>query len=268
MAALLASPLASANPYETEAKPLWEAGVAAGFASLPQYMGSNERYAIPLAFPYIVYRGKILKADREGLRGRLFDSERLTLDLDFGFGLPVRNKNAARQGMPKVKMVGQVGPQLNWYWRREVDNRIVTHLPLRAAFDIDSRYVGWVAEPSLHLQAEAFGPGKDWSGSIELGALIGSRQYNDYYYGVAPAYATAARPAYAARSGLHSLFVDSSLNHRFTPDFKAGLFLRLRTLAPGVVADSPLVKQKGYAAVGLGMVWRLHQSERSVQAEE
>ena len=53
----------------SEEKPLWEAGLGIGALAFPDYRGSDEVNTYPVPLPYFVYRGKFLKADREGVRG-------------------------------------------------------------------------------------------------------------------------------------------------------------------------------------------------------
>lgn len=38
--------------------PRWEVGIGGGAASIPQHMGSDERYALAIPIPYLIYRGK------------------------------------------------------------------------------------------------------------------------------------------------------------------------------------------------------------------
>ena len=259
---------AHAQERRLEEKPVWEAGLATGLISLPHYMGSDERYLLPLAFPYIIYRGEVFKVDRQGLRSRLLETMRMTVDLDFGFGLPVKKGNKAREGMPPLYLTGQVGPQLNWYWLTDEHMEAVVHLPVRGALNVRGDYIGWLIEPSMHVEFEDFGPGEAFSSKTEIGLLYASQRYNDTYYGVAPQYATATRPAYQARQGLHSIYLSTNLNYEVYDGFWTGVFLRLRDLSQGVVADSPLVKSKYYTSVGIGFIWRLGQSDDTVMAEK
>jgi len=63
------------SPASAEEKPLWEAGLGVGIVSFPEYRGSSKHRTWVLPTPYFVYRGKILKTDRGGVRGAFFDSE-------------------------------------------------------------------------------------------------------------------------------------------------------------------------------------------------
>ena len=64
--------------------------------------------------PYVVYRGDILKADREGARAVLFDTERLDFDVSVAATAPTHSsENEARQGMPDLAPTFEFGPNLN-----------------------------------------------------------------------------------------------------------------------------------------------------------
>ena len=61
------APALAAEP----ALPLWEAGVFGGTAATPAYPGSSERSTRTLALPYLIYRGKVLRADRRSEERRV-----------------------------------------------------------------------------------------------------------------------------------------------------------------------------------------------------
>jgi len=80
-------------------------------------LDQSSPYAIP--FPYLVYRGTFLKADRNGIRGTFFDSDRIELSLSLSASLPVNSDdNRARQGMPDLQPTVEFGPSLDLtLWR-------------------------------------------------------------------------------------------------------------------------------------------------------
>ena len=265
---LLVILLSFANPSiadETE-KPLWEIGFAGALVSMPHYVGSDQRYALPLVFPYIIYRGDFLRADRDGVRGRLLESDGLSLDLDFSFGLPVKSDtNIARSGMPPLHLAGQVGPQLNWIVDESEKQKISFHFPLRFAMDTSQSYLGWVSEPSLRFERyDLMTEHEKLMLRVEGGLLYASQRYNQYYYGVNTSYTTAIRPAYLARKGLHSYFLDTALRYRIDQDLSLGLMVRMRTVSGGVNANSPLVRNNFYLSAGIGFVWSFWSSDETV----
>ena len=135
MAALSLAVLAL--PAAGEDKPLWEAGLGVGVVSFPEYRGSARQRAVALPMPYFIYRGKILKADRNGLRGKLFDNERAEINLSFAASLPVESDSKGqRRGMPDLQPTVEVGPSLDVnLWRGDAGRtRLDLRLPVRAAY--------------------------------------------------------------------------------------------------------------------------------------
>jgi len=264
---LLITGITSAQADE-ERVPLWEVGVGAGAFSLPQYMGSDERYTYPFAFPYLIYRGERWRLDRSGLRNRIFDSDRLSLDLSLSGGLPVKNSNRARVGMPDIHWTGEIGPRINW--QISETERIVWsgHLASRAAVNIKGKYVGWVTEPYLRYTYRTPVSNGSLRIKTDFGALYGSQKYHDTYYGVAPIYATATRPAYQAKAGLHSVYVKARIRYPLRENLELFTSLQARSMSSSVVKDSPLVKSKVYMTGALGVVWIFATSDETVMQNE
>jgi len=264
---LLITGITSAQADE-ERVPLWEVGIGAGAFSLPQYMGSDERYTYPFGFPYLIYRGKYWRLDRSGLRNRIFDSDKLSLDLSLSGGLPVKNSNKARVGMPDIHWTAEIGPRINW--QISETERIVwsAHFASRAAINIKGKYVGWVTEPYLRYTYRTPVSNGNLRIKTDIGALYGSQKYHDTYYGVAPIYATATRPAYQAKAGLHSIYVKARIRYPLRDNLELFTSLQARTLSSGVVKNSPLVKSKVYTTAALGVVWVFSSSDETVMRNE
>ena len=263
---LLAAPVAAAE------LPLWELGAGIGAFALPDYRGSDEGRAYLLPVPYLVYRGKFLKSDRHGIRGTLFDSERLDLNLSVAASLPVdSSRNAARTGMPDLEPSLEFGPSLEIALWRAQDRRdaLALRLPLRAAVTLESspRAIGWVATPQLNLDLAGRGALAGWNLGLLAGPIYGSKRQHQYFYSVAPQFATATRPAYDAPGGYAGLQFLAAASRRF-PRFWVGAFLRADTLSGAAFAASPLLKRDTYVAAGVGIAWVLGTSSQRVEAPE
>ena len=261
-----------AAPAAAEELPLWELGAGIGAFALPDYRGSDEGRAYLLPVPYLVYRGKFLKSDRHGIRGTLFDSERLDLNLSVAASLPVdSSRNAARTGMPDLEPSLELGPSLEIALWRAQDRRdaLALRLPLRAAFTLESspRAIGWVATPQLNLDLAGRGALSGWNLGLLAGPIYGSKRQHQYFYGVAPQFATADRPAYDAPGGYAGLQFLAAASRRF-PRFWVGAFLRADTLSGAAFAASPLLKRDTYVAAGVGIAWVLGTSSLRVEAPE
>lgn len=254
-----------------EQKPLWEAGLGIGGIVFPDYRGSDEGKAYPIPVPYFVYRGKFLKADREGVRGELFDREYAELSVSMNATIPVSSDdNAARRGMPDLAPTIEIGPSLDLHLWKTHDERVQVDLilPLRAPITVESspQSIGWSFAPRLNVDfANVHHSG--WNVGFGFGPLYADRKYHDYFYSVEPRYATATRPAYEADGGYSGMHAIASLSKRY-PKYWVGAYVRYDSLASAVFEDSPLVKSRDYIAGGVGIAWMLGQSKRTVEVEE
>jgi len=256
-----------------EPKPKWEAGAGATGLRLPDYRGSDESRGYLYPLPYFVYRGKVLRLDREGLRGVLVESDRVEFDLSLTGSLPVdSSKNLAREGMPDLDPVLEIGPKLNLtLWRdRAREARFDLRFAVRGVIATDLSHtqdIGYVFHPHLYLGLKpAFLDGK-WDVSAQLGPLYGSDRYHQYYYGVAPQFATADRPAYQASAGYSGLATGGSLRRRFK-NFWVGAFVRYDALQGAIFEDSPLFKRNQYFAAGLAVAWIFAESKERVEVDD
>lgn len=249
---------------ENKTEPKWEFGIAVGGASLPQYMGSDERYTFGAPIPYFIYRGEHLKVDRGGITSELFGVDNLSLDASLGVALPVRNKNRARAGMPSLKFSLQAGPRLNWRIYESERFNYTLRLPWRAIVDTSGSWLGWVSEPDMKLEYQLNDKLKV---ELNAGVLYGSKRYMDHYYSVEPIYSTATRPAYQAQRGLHSISTRIGIRYEISDNLTLFTSIRYRNLAPGGVADSPLVRDHDYLSIAGGIAWSFWTSAERVPAD-
>jgi outer membrane protein len=271
-AALVALCLCAPAMAAADALPLWELGLGLGAFALPDYRGADEGRGYLLPVPYVVYRGKFLKADRHGIRGTLFDSDRLDLNLSVAASLPVdSSRNAARAGMPDLEPSVELGPSLEIaLWRSgDRSDLLALRLPLRAAFTVEGspRAIGWVSTPHLSLDLAGRGALARWNLGLLGGPVYGSRRQHQYFYGVAPQFATPERPAYDAPGGYAGMQFIAAASRRF-PRIWVGAFLRADTLRGAAFEASPLLRREHYVAGGIGIAWLLGESTQRVQAEE
>jgi outer membrane scaffolding protein for murein synthesis (MipA/OmpV family) len=267
-AALLGLAWAAAAAAKDE--PLLEFGLGVGAVAFEDYRGSGTTHAYPLPVPYLLYNGRFLKSDREGVRGTLFDQDWVELNVSGNATTPVRN-DSARSGMPNLESTLEIGPSLDFHLVRSEDSRIRfdLRLPLRAAATVGSppQFIGWTFTPRLALDvADPFGFG-GWNLGLLAGPLFAARRYDDYFYSVAPAYATALRPAYAAGGGYAGTQTITALSKRFRR-YWVGAYVRADSLAGAAFAASPLVQRKEYWSAGFGFAWIIHTSKQTVDVAD
>jgi outer membrane scaffolding protein for murein synthesis (MipA/OmpV family) len=253
--------------------PLWEAGAGIAVIDFPDYRGSDERQSYVLPIPYFVYRGEILKADREGLRGQFFKSDRLDLHLSMNGTVPVDSTdNSARSGMPDLDPTLEIGLRLDITLLRKPDRSIevTLGLPVRTVIATDfshSKNIGWVFEPQFNVDFRDIWPGEGWNIGLAAGPLFGDKRYHNYFYGVAPDFATPQRPAYNAASGYAGSQILGAISKRFR-SYWVGGFVRLDSLAGAEFEDSPLVRQTESFSAGFAIAWILGRSQKTVEAVE
>lgn len=253
--------------------PLWEAGAGIAVIDFPDYRGSDERQSYVLPIPYFVYRGEILKADREGLRGQFFKNDRLDLHLSLNGTVPVDSTdNSARSGMPDLDPTLEIGVRLDITLLRKPDRSIevTLGLPVRTVIATDfshSKNIGWVFEPQFNVDFRDMWPGEGWNIGLAAGPLFGDKRYHNYFYGVAPDFATPQRPAYNAASGYAGSQILGSMSKRFR-SYWVGGFVRLDSLAGAEFEDSPLVRQTESFSAGFAISWILGRSQKTVEAVE
>jgi outer membrane scaffolding protein for murein synthesis (MipA/OmpV family) len=270
--ALIAMALATTPTFaQQKDEPLWEAGVGIAGLYFPDYRGSNQSRAYAFPAPYFVYRGDFLKADRHGLRGIFFKTDRVDLNLSVGASLPVSSDdNRAREGMPDLRPSIEVGPSLDiTMWRSgDLRSRIDVRMPLRGAVTVESnsRFIGGQFFPHVNLDIQDPAGFAGWNLGVLAGPVFTDARYNRYFYEVAPVHATATRPAYASPGGGYAgtQFL-VALSKRF-PKFWVGGFARYDTLRAAKFEDSPLVTSKNYFAAGIGVSWILGESSKRVPA--
>jgi outer membrane scaffolding protein for murein synthesis (MipA/OmpV family) len=267
-AALLA--MCWTTPALSKEEPLLEFGLGVGAVAFEDYRGSDTSHVYPLPVPYLVYNGKFLKADRDGVRGTLFNQDRVELNLSVNATTPVRS-DRERSGMPDLRPTVEVGPSFELHVWRSDDARIKLdfRMPLRAAFTVQAspRMIGWTFTPRFNLDiADPFGF-SGWKLGLLAGPLFADRRYDDYFYTVAAQYATTLRPAYQATGGYAGTQTTAALSKRF-PHFWVGAYVRYDTLSGAAFVDSPLVQSRRYWAGGVGISWMIHRSSTMVEVPD
>ena len=251
-------------------KPLWELGLGVAGLRLPDYRGSDQSRGYLLPLPYIVYRGTWLKADRDGARALLLDTQRVKVDVSVAASTPTRSSdNTAREGMPNLPAVGEIGPNLNYTIARSVANRwrLDLRLPLRAAVTLQRspEFIGTTFSP--HLNLDLAGVAGGWNLGLLTGPLFADRKYHEHFYGVDPAYATSTRPAYQAHGGYAGWQALAATSRRFGNTW-VGAFVRYDSLRGASFEDSPLVRSHSAVTAGFGVSWILKTSSELVTSSD
>ncbi len=253
----------ASEPAEAKPQPLWEAGVFAVGGTQPAYPGSAQRTRSGIALPFFIYRGELVRAEQGGLNLRAARTPSWELDVGVAgsFG-SAASGNDARRGMPNVGTLVEAGPRLKWNLGEWLGPGFGATLPLRAVFDINDGFGhrGFTLEPALTWGTRT-GSGWGWGASAAL--LFGDQKLVDTFYGVAPAYAIATRPAYDARAGLIATRVGLNAFTRLSNDWRFFAYLRHDSVVGAANRASPLVETSGGMSAGVGLAWTWARSERA-----
>jgi MipA family protein len=254
------------KPPSTVMRPLWELGLGVGALRLPDYRGSDESRVRWFPVPYGVYRGKWLRADREGARAVLLDAQAVEVDLSVAASPPTRSRNnAARAGMPDLKAAIEFGPNISLTLLGSSEHRakLDLRLPLRAAFTVQRspQSIGTTFAPNLNLDLTDVAGG--WNVGLLTGPVLADRRYNDRLYGVDAAYATPQRSAYRAGGGYAGWQTLASVSRRFNGAW-FGAFVRHDSLGGAVFADSPLLRRDRTVTLGFAVSWVISTSSELV----
>ena len=263
-------PAVESGPAGAVQRPLWELGLGVAALHLPDYPGSDQSRSYALPLPYVVYRGTWLKADRDGARALLFDTDRVKVDLSLAASTPTRSSsNTARQGMPDLKGTGELGPNLNLTLASSAGDhwKLDLRLPVRGAVTLQRAptFVGWTFSPNLNLDVGGVGGG--WNLGMLTGPVFADRKFHSYYYGVDPAYARPDRPAYEAHGGYAGWRLVTATSRRFGNAW-VGAFVRYDNLRGAAFVDSPLVRRTSELTFGIGVAWILATSKELVASGE
>lgn len=260
-----------------ETAPLWEAGAGVAGVTLPAYRGSDKFHTFVLPVPYFIYHGDFLKADRHGVRGELFDSDRVELSISTSASPPTKSDDVeVRKNMPDLKPTVEVGPELDIALWKNANalgssgaSSLKLRLPVRQAFAVSGqpRDIGIIFSPNLNLDiANPLGM-NGWNAGFVTGPIFATDRQNAYFYSVEPRYATATRPAYSANGGYGGWQFLVSVSKRFE-NMWVGAYLREDTLQGAVFIDSPLVERRNYTSAGFAISWIFARSATRVDSDE
>ncbi|MBT3192653.1 MAG: MipA/OmpV family protein [Verrucomicrobia bacterium] len=264
---------ASAAEQAVKERPLWEIGVFTGAAYLPHYRGSDSYNSYLLPLPYIVYRGEVVRANRDGFNGLLWNTERFETAISFSGSPPVDDDNHAREGMPEIGAILELGPGAKFYLRdRDSEDRLYFRFGVRAACSLDTdelevEYRGIRGGLQLIYLNRTLGKAQDLEFGINTGVDFADDNYNGYLYDVDPTYVTADREAYEAEGGYAGFSISGNVVKELTPRWSVAAYYRWDNISGAVYADSPLVETENNHVVGMAVICGLLESKRMSRYE-
>lgn len=263
---LLSAPLCHAQ--QASALPLWEVGLGAAGLSMPAYPGASERSSRLLPFPYLIYRGEILRAGQEGINARLFNTDRVQFDIGLAGSLPADADDVPeRAGMPDLGAMFEFGPRLKLKLAQpSAMSAVRFELPLRAVFEARSgvHRRGWSIEPKLAYEVRD--ARANWTLEANLSALWADTRLQSHFYEVAPQYVLPWRERYSAGSGLLLTRLGLFGTRRLHEDVRLFGYVRLESYAGAENRASPLHRRDTGLAGGVGVIWTFARASRMASA--
>jgi outer membrane scaffolding protein for murein synthesis (MipA/OmpV family) len=253
-----------------QGEPLWELGLGTAAVRFPDYRGSDQFSTHVLPVPFVAYRGRFLRADRDGARAILFAGRRIEVDVSLSASVPSDSKdNDARRGMPDLPGTFEIGPNVNVELWQSADRRykVDLRLPVREAITLQRspRAIGVTFSPNLNLDIRNFA-GR-WNVGLLGGPLYADRRYHQHFYGVSPEFATATRAAYSAPGGYAGWRAITAFSRR-VGDAWLGGFVRYDDLGGAAFTASPLVRRERSFTAGIGISWIFAVSTQRVAIED
>ena len=154
--------LSHAVPDELTDRALWEVGVVGAASYLPDYPAADQNHGKWIVAPYAIYRGSIMRADRDGARASFIRTRLLEGELSVAASFASdSDDNTAREGMPDLDYLLELGPRLSVTLSRLGGQGLVRFfLPVRAVFSTDFsdfRHQGWTLTPSINIRHQLVG---------------------------------------------------------------------------------------------------------------
>jgi outer membrane scaffolding protein for murein synthesis (MipA/OmpV family) len=236
----------------------WEMGVGVVAIDLPLYPGSSQDQGYLIPFPYLRLESKYLDID-QGIESKLFKSNKVRFSVSGGLGVPVNSADSiAREGMPDLDLVLQVGPSLDVIFdqRSSGAREFRLELPLRLAVATDfssAQNTGWLFEPRLVYESKRKHKA-GWAYEYIAGIRFATDRYHAYYYNVDPQYETLNRPQYSAAGGYSGFFTDLVASWRKN-NLIYFAWVRYQYLGGVQYEQSPLFEDENYVFVGIGLNW-------------
>lgn len=273
LAAALGGPPAAAEtpPPAPAPLPVLEAGVFGGAALLPDYPAAGQSHARGVVLPWLIYRGELVRSDDRGLRGRVWRRRDLEFTLNANGAVGSRSRdNRAREGMPDLDWLGEIGPSLRWVaWRSAPGTtRLTLETPVRAVFSTDFssiKYRGFVFAPELALERSGLLRPRSRA-RIGIGPVFASGGLMDYWYRVGERDSRPGRPAYDAAGGYLGLRLQLSYRVPLTERISLSAGGRLENFSGASNADSPLFRSEFNATLVGGLSFALYRSATQVDS--
>lgn len=243
---------------EDEAEKKWELGLGIGSIYGPDYRGSNAYHTYTAPIPYVIYRGKYIRSDRDGIRGEFLNFDRVQFTFSASASItPNTDDNILRVGMPELGSTVEFGPAINIQLTGDEKQGWQLQMPWRGVYTIGSKrdqFVGSIFQPQFIYDDQW----SHWSFSYRIGLMYANQHYHDYYYSVASQYASQNRPEFLAAGGYGGWVNQVSMSRKLEindTNTRIAFLIRYDNLQAANFTTSPLVETDHVVRAGVAFVW-------------
>ncbi|MDH3228426.1 MAG: MipA/OmpV family protein [Alphaproteobacteria bacterium] len=267
--ALWTSPCAPAEPASDEL-PKWEIGLVGAGGWTPHYPAADQSGGAVAAAPYLKYRGRRLRLGDDGLvSGRILKTDRIDITTSLAGSLPASSDdNDARDGMPDLDALFEIGPQFVVYLGKQPESETLSlKLPIRIVASTDFSnltYRGVIFHPRLSYHRDTLFQSENLSGTASFGPIFASEPLMEYFYEVAPQYATPERPPYEVHGGYLGSTFGLGLSYQISKQFSISIGAEFGYYDRATNEDSPLHRSDTGVKAGAGIVWTAWTSKSTV----
>ncbi len=274
---LLSLPLAAREAIDSsefgQVKRKIEVGAAGFISNGPDYPGSEQNHTNGLAVPYLIYRGDRFRLGDDGaVRAMALDTGRFELDLSLAGAFNANSSdNEAREGMPDLDYLFEIGPQLKWHFAffqydDDSQGRLTWANHVRAVFSTDFRrldHQGYKYESDLRFERRDL-MGVPWDVFFDVSASWATQEAHAYIYQVDPEFATDTRPAYQASAGYLGTRISLSTSYKHKERLRVFLSGGVGLLHGAANQNSPLLREDVNYSVALGLAYSFYLSDETV----
>lgn len=253
-------------------KPVWEFGIGAAHFNGFDYPASKDKNTASLGLPFFIYRGEVVRVAGRGVGAVAVEKPRVKLDVSLGGSLSAESSgNAARESMPDLDFLFELGPRLNVLLGRyeHGDGGISTVRWLNSVRGVVSTDFSNLDTQGFLLNTELEWKRKQIFGSVldvqlRLDTQWASRKLQRYFYSVPEAFVTENRAAYDAEAGVLGSRLSLGIAYPFSPTLRVFSAVNFESYKGAANRRSPLFETDSSVSYAIAIVWTIRSSKDTI----
>jgi len=257
---------------EYVSKPVWELGLGAGYFSGFDYPASRDPNNTGLVLPFFLYRSEVIRAAGRGVGAVAIERPRVKLDISLGGSLNAESSgNAARESMPDLDFLFEIGPRLNIVLSRfeHADGGRSTLRWLNSARAVLSSDFSSLDSQGFLFKSELEWRRKNIFGSelelqLQFDSTWATRRLHRYFYSVGNEFVTDVRPFFRADAGYLGSTLGIGIGYRITPALRLFTAVNFENYSGAANRTSPLFETENSITYALALVWTARSSKKEI----